>query len=139
MELACEPALLLLLRRGHLLEEARAHLGMVATLGDVVGHDGVPDESSLRIADRGDEALRPESAPVLADPPALFDRLAVGRRPLERSRGRALTGLLGGIEARDVLADDLVRGVSLEPFGTRVPALDAPRTVEHVEGVVAHA
>src|SRR5262249_59586604 len=39
----------------------------------------------------------------------------------------------------DVLTEDLVRGVPLEPLGAGVPALDPPRAIEHVEGVVSHA
>src|SRR5262249_56038574 len=108
-------------------------------LGDVVGHDGVPDEAALRVADGGDEPLRPEPASVLADAPALLDRATLGRGPLERPTRSALPGFLGGVEQLHVLADDLVRRVSFEPLGSGVPTLHPARSIEHVEGIVSHA
>src|SRR3989441_11087222 len=53
-------------------------------------------------------------------------------------------GLAGGdvvrcVKAREVLADDLLRSVSLDLLRTGVPAHDDARRIEQVDRVVPHA
>ena len=140
VELARDAALLLLLRGGHLLEQARADLRVAAALGDVVGDDRIAHEPALAVPDGGGEALRPEagSRPCGARQPSSTARPSDGR-PLEGTRGASLAGFLRRVEAPHVLADDLVRRVALEALGPGIPVLDAAGPVDHVEGVVAHA
>src|SRR5262249_29421173 len=53
----------------------------------------------------------------------------------------ALAGerVLLGIEAREVLSDDLVRSVALDPLGAGVPRGDVALGIEHEDGVVLDA
>ena len=98
VELPGDAALLLLPGGNDLVEQAGAHLGMAPPLGDVVGHDGVPHEQTLPVAEGGDEDLGPKPAPVLPPAPALVDRAALGSGPLENLRGPALASLIGHVE-----------------------------------------
>src|SRR6185312_13523328 len=51
----------------------------------------------------------------------------------------AFREVLGRVEAREMLADDLVGKIALDALRTGVPARDAPRAVEHEDRVVGHA
>src|SRR4051812_12544457 len=86
----------------HLLE---LELG-VAPLGDVAGDLGEADEPAV-LPDRIDDDAGPEEGAVLADAPALF--FIAAAFPGDRERAKRLTaGAVGfGVEAGEVLADDL--------------------------------
>ena len=104
------------------------HLG-----GHVLGDLGVPDEPALGVEQGGEGDLGVEAA-VLADPPA---------RPWARPPGRP--GEHGGrdaggdvvrlVEPGELLAEDLLGRVPLDPFRARVPA-DHPAGVEQEDRVV---
>src|SRR5207248_10077934 len=76
---------------------------------------------------------------VLADPPALdlaappLGRLAQIRRGLPRS------DVLGGVEAGELPAEDLLRRIPLDALRPGVPAHDPTRRVEPEDRVVLHA
>jgi hypothetical protein len=63
---------------------------------------------------------------------------AFALRGLERDLGDHVL-FLGRVEAREMLADNLVGFISLEAAGAGVPARDVPRRVEHVDRVIRHA
>jgi hypothetical protein len=44
--------------------------------------------------------------------------------------------VLRRVEAREMLSDDLVQGVALDAFGTRVPARNMSLRIEHEDGVI---
>ena len=54
------------------------------------------------------------------------------------SAGKFLRNALGRMEARKVLAEDLVRGEALELPGARSPADDAPLQIKHEDGAVRY-
>ena len=135
-----------LLRLGHLLAQ-RVHGPLrLAPLGDVARHLGEADQgaaaaaiAALVVADGVDHHAGPEAAAVLAHAPALGleppGPLGLLQRPLRHPGGAVLLG----VEAGEVLADDLLRRPALDPPRARVPVGDPARGVEHEDGVVGHA
>ena len=108
-------------------------------LGNVAGDLGEADDLAVVAADRVDHHMRPESRPVLALPPALLFEAAFGGGDLERLGRLARLAILFGVEPREVLADDLVGPVALDPLGAGVPAGDHPGRVQQVDRVVGDA
>src|SRR5207248_7503017 len=105
-------------------------------VGEIAGHLGEAAQLAVLVAKGGDHDVGPETAAVLAYPPAF-----VLDAPLGGGHGQLLGRLadphvLGGIEDREVAADDLVGPVSLQPLGPGVPAGDPAVGVEHEDGVV---
>src|SRR5206468_5742284 len=96
-------------------------------------------ELALFVAHRADHHARPERRAVLAHAPALLREAAFARRDLELPLRLAVRDLLGRVEAREMLADDLGRGVALDALGTGVPARDAAVRIEHEDRVVDDA
>ena len=85
-------------------------------------------------------ALAQNSRTVLgADPPALILAPSLGCGHLQSFSGFPLLDLFLGVEAREVLADDLFSFVALDVFGPRVPSDNPPFGVEPEDGVVPHA
>jgi hypothetical protein len=121
-----------------LLALAQLVLGLLA-LGDVAGHLGKAEQQPFLVVDGVDDDVGPEAGAVLAHAPALGFILAVIERGLQRARRQAGTAVFVGIEARKVLAQDLLRDVALEPVGARVPAAHVPLRVEHVDRIVVDA
>ncbi len=80
--------------------------------------------------------MGPEPCAILAHAPPLPLEPPLGHRGPQRQTGHASGPLLFGVEDGEVLPDDLLGGVPLEPLGARVPARDSPVLVEHVDGVV---
>ena len=83
--------------------------------------------------------IRPETTAVLAHTPGFGGEAAGLRGLLQCGFGDASVALLLGIEAREMLADDLVGGVTLDAFGARVPAHDMALRVEHVDCIIHDA
>ena len=135
-----------LLRLGHLLAQ-RVHGPLrLAPLGDVARHLGEADQGAaaaaiapLVVADGVDHHAGPEAGAVLAHAPALGleppGPLGLLQRPPRHPGGAVLLG----VEAGEVLADDLLRRPALDPPRARVPVGDLARGVEHEDGVVGHA
>ena len=75
---------------------------------------------------------------VLAQSPALHLVFAAlggdGKRP-RRDAGRAV---VLGVEAREMLADDLCALIALDALGARVPAHDVALRIEHEDRVIGH-
>ncbi len=76
---------------------------------------------------------------VPPDPPPLFFVATDRGRDLQLAVGMPRGGDVRGIEDREVLADDLVGRVVLDPLGPEVPGRDQTRRVEHEDGVVLNA
>src|SRR6185503_282487 len=96
----------------------------VALLGDVAGDLGEADQLAGVVEDAVDHDVGPEQAAVLAHPPALGLVAADLRGGVERARRQPGGAVALGIEAREVLADDLLAGIALDAPRPGVPARD---------------
>ncbi len=97
---------------------------------------GEAQQFALLVLERRDDDVRPKLRAVLADPPALVLEATFGGGDLEFVGGPPPVDGLLRVKLREVLADDLVGLVALEPFGPGVPGDDPPLRVEHEDGVV---
>src|SRR6185437_17168551 len=93
-------------------------------LADVAGDLGEPGELAAAVEHAGHDAVGLEAAPVLADAPPLRLVPPIPPRRRERALGEAGPPVLVGVEAREVLAEDLLCRVALDPLGAGVPARD---------------
>ncbi len=108
-------------------------------LGHVTGDLGEADQRALTISQRRNQDVRPEARPVASDSPPLVLCSPVRDRAAELSLRLACRHVLGGVEAREGLADDFVGAISLEPLGAGVPARDPSLGVEPEDGVIVDA
>ncbi len=106
-----------------------------ALCGDVTRDLREADELSVG-SDRIDDDHGPETAAILAKPPALGLKAAILARRLQCLLRQARLAILRRVEAREMLADDLSRCVELDPLGPGVPARHAPLGVKHIDSVV---
>lgn len=127
---------LLRLEQG-LAGELQLLFGLVA-LGDVAGHLGEADQAAV-LVDRVDDHAGAETAAVLAHAPSLgLEAALLAGSPQSQVRQSA-GHVLGCVEPREMLADDLAGAVALDLFATRVPALHGAVRIEHVDRVVHDA
>src|SRR6478672_11947815 len=75
-------------------------------------------------------------AAVLAHPPAFGDEPALYRGLLQDVLGKAGVLILRCVEAREMLADDLIGGVALDALGTGVPGCNTSLGIEHEDGII---
>jgi hypothetical protein len=110
-----------------------------ATLSEIAGDLCVAQELAFVIAQGGDDYIRPESGAVLPYAPAfiLESTRVCGGSELEL--GESFLDELARVEDREMLADDLVRLVTLEPLGAGVPAQDHPVGIQSEDRVIADA
>src|SRR5262249_51741298 len=110
-----------------------------APLGNVAGDFGEALERACFVADCVDHHRSPEAAAVLAHAPPLgiVASLAGGGR--EHDRWQPGGAIFLGVEAREMLAEDFLRRVALEPLGAGVPVGHYAAWIEHADGVVHHA
>jgi hypothetical protein len=94
---------------------------------------------AIPIEDRVDDDARPEQRPVLAHPPALAFIGAVLERRIQRELRNPAAAFILGVEAGEMLADDLIGGIALGGLGAGIPVGDDSVLVEHVDGIIAHA
>src|ERR1700744_1429827 len=80
----------------------------------------------------------PEPRAILAHAPPFHLIASGGPRRRQRMRGYPRRPVLLGVEAREMLAEDLRRRVALDPFRAGIPARHAALRVEHVDRVVGH-
>ena len=86
-----------------------------------------------------DDDVRPKLRAVLADAPAFPLEASFARGSLERVLRQSGGPILFGIEAGEMLADDLVGEVALDALGARVPVGHVSFGIEHVDGVIGDA
>ena len=98
-----------------------------------------PISSPSIVADRVDDDAGPEARAVLAHAPAFGLEPSLARGGLERAARHARCPVLLGVEAREMLADDLVGAVALDALGAGIPVRDLALRVEHVDRVVGDA
>ena len=107
-------------------------------IGDVAGNLGKADQLGA-VEHRVDHDAGPEARPVLAHAPAFAFELAFETRGQQCGGGDAAGLVFRRVEAREMLADDLVCLVALEALGAGVPGTDPTFGVEQVDGVIADA
>ena len=107
--------------------------------GFVVGELGEALKIARLVVDRGGEDPGPEPRSVLPHPPTLGREAAVGGRGAQTPVGRARSGVLLGIEAREMLSEDFFGPIAHQALRARVPQDDAALPVEHEQGVVLDA
>ena len=112
---------------------------VILALRQVAGDLGEADELAICISDRCNDDVCPEQRAVLPDAPALVFERSDFRCHLELVLGQAARERFGRIEAREMLADDLVSLVPLEALGARVPRENEPLRVKHEDRVVPNA
>src|SRR5438093_4125050 len=107
-------------------------------LGQIPGHLGEADQGPLRVPNRRDHHIGPEAGAVLADAPPFVLELPVPDRPIQLPLRLSLSHVLRQIEAGEVPAENLLCTVSLDPFGTGVPADDPSLAVEREDRVIPY-
>ncbi len=108
-------------------------------LGEVARDFREGDQIARRVEDRIDDHIGPEVRAVLAHAPPLRLEAAFAPRGLQGDAGNVLLEILRRVEAREMLADNLVGLIALEAPGARIPAGDMPLGIEHVDGIVGDA
>ena len=106
-----------------------------AAVGDVAGDLGKTAQGAGAVVLRRDHHAGPEPRAVLAAAPAFFGVIAVAGGLAQR-HVRVLRAFLGQVEQREMLADDLLLGIALDPLGAVVPTGDMARRVEGEDPVV---
>src|ERR1043166_1227373 len=108
----------------------RVPLGHIArNLGEALQRTGV-------VADGFDHHMGPELAAILALAPTFALVFSGPRGDRQTSLGNTGAPVRLEIETREVLPDDLGRGISLDPLRARVPVRDLTLGIEHEDGVI---
>ena len=97
-----------------------------APRGDIAGDLGVTEQRPGVVADHVDDHMRPEAGAILAHAPALVFETPLLCRRRERAIGSTGGAVSFGVEAGEMLADDLLGPVALGTLRARVPALHPP-------------
>src|SRR6185312_4798178 len=100
---------------------------------------GEADQLALGITDRVDHDACPEALAVLADAPSFGFVAASLARRFERPLRYSGLQVLGGVEAAEMLADDIVGRIALDAFRAGVPVGHPAIRVEHVNRIVGDA
>ncbi len=108
-------------------------------LGDVARDLGEAQQAARRIADGVDHDVGEEARAVLAQPPRLGLEATLAFGNGKAARRLSAHAILLGVEAREMLADDLGRLIALDALGAAVPVADDARGIEHVDRVVGDA
>ena len=97
---------------------------------------GEADELAVRAVDPVEHDARPEARAVLAHPPAFALELALAPGGFEHLLRQACLSVLLGVEAGEMLADDLVGLEALDARGAGVPACHMATRIQHVDRIV---
>jgi hypothetical protein len=106
--------------------------------GDVSSDFGKADEVTRGLADWVDHDMRPNARSVLPNPPALLLKAAFSLSRLKRAGWETCGAILFGVEPGEMLAEDLLLGVALEPLSPAFQLLTTPMRVEHVDRVIGN-
>src|SRR5690606_9337232 len=121
-----------------LLAQTQLLIG-VLPVGDVSRDLQVALHLTGRVANDRDHDVRPKARAVLSHAPAFVLEATRPRGELELVLRPSRYHRLPRVEAREVLADDLVGGIALDPFRADVPRPHVPARIEEEDGVIAHA
>lgn len=111
----------------------------LALLRHVARDLGKAQHLAIGAQQRGDQHVGPETAAVLAQPPAFVLPLALLRGRAQRLRGQVGLKRFPGVEGGKMPADDLVGAVALDALGAHVPGSDQPLGRQQEDGVVVDA
>jgi len=114
-------------------------LAPLLLFGDVARDLGVAHEDAAVVVDRVDDHAAPEGAAVLADAPPFGLEATLQPRRFQRAPRHPGISVFGCVKNGEMLTDDLVRAVALEPFSARIPAAYPTFGVEEIDGVVPHS
>ncbi|MNO82244.1 hypothetical protein D3C76_735130 [compost metagenome] len=117
-----------------LLEGLFGHLAVSQVTGDL----GKPQERARRVVDRIDHHVGPEMRAVLAHAPAFAFETPLADGRVQRPLGQAGTTIFIGVEAREMLAENLRFLITLETPGPCVPAGNDAIEINHVDRIVHH-
>ena len=106
---------------------------------DVADDLAEPAQCPRIVSERSDRNVREEFGAVLADSPAFLLDPAIAVRAGEVRCGLARGDIVGGVEDREIAADDLRLGPALDPLGTAVPDRHAAAAIEHVDRIGGRA
>src|ERR1700674_5343447 len=110
-------------------------VGCLVPLGDVARNLGETNELTVLVESINHDR-REEFRAILAHAPALRLELPLLSGNPEGTGRQTRLAILHRIEHLEVPADDLVRLISLDAFGTCVPVGNDAVEIEHVDGVV---
>ena len=105
-------------------------------VGDVSGDLSEADMTPVVIVNRVDDRIHPESSAILAQAPAFIFEPAFAKCSSKRAPRQIGSNVLAREETREVLTDDLVAGVALEPFGAQIPGSNPTIRIQHIDGVI---
>ena len=91
------------------------------------------------VVERGDGDDGPKERPILADAQAFFLEKAYRSCNFEIPLRIATVDVLGRVESREMLADNLFGFVAFDPLGPGIPTGDVAGSVEHENGMAPHA
>ena len=92
-----------------------------------------------RVANGGENDVGPEARAVLADAPGLLLDASARRGKAQQLGGPAAIDVLLGEETREVLTENLFRGIALDTLAARVPGDHVAVAIKKIERVVADA
>src|SRR5207245_10862029 len=95
-----------------------------------------PSQRGVRVAERGDHHLGPEARAVFAEAPRFPLGPAVPRGAGEYFRRLAGEEVLGRVEAREALTDDLGGRVALDDLRAFVPGRDGAVGLEQEDRIL---
>jgi hypothetical protein len=100
-------------------------------LGNVTGDFGKTDKLAGLIANGIDDDARPEKRAVLPDAPSIFYVVSGLDRNLECPGGLPSCLIGWCVKAREMLPDDLARGISLDALAADISVRHMPLRIEH--------
>src|SRR6266516_598020 len=124
---------------GELLLPLPQHALGLPLRGDILRDFREPVQLAVLVEEGRDGHVGVEAAAILADTPAVPLEAPLPCCCLQGSGRQAARPLLRFVEDREVLAENLVGTVLLDPLRTRVPAHHMPVAVEPKDGVILYA
>lgn len=106
--------------------------------GAVTGDLGKAQQLAFAAADGVDHDVGPERTAIAVQAPTFALVTADPRRFAQCPLGQAGLAISGRIEPREMLAEDFIGGVALQPLSTGAPATDPTIGVEHIDGIVGY-
>ena len=107
-------------------------------LADVARDLGEADEGACVVIDRIDDDGGPELGAVFAHPQSFGFETTDGCGLVQRLLRNAGPAILLGVEAAEMLPNDLIAAIALDPFGAGIPGRYVSAGVELENGVVHH-